>query len=61
VGEDSFFPRKNNAPQILERFKDKPYTLQLRDAFTTGNKLKSLPTVEAMHHHGKLATLLAPH
>jgi hypothetical protein len=24
VGEDSVFPRKNSAPKILERFKDKP-------------------------------------
>ena len=28
---------------------------QLRDEFTTGNKPKSLPTIKAMHHHGKLA------
>jgi hypothetical protein len=29
---------------------------QLRDKSTTGNKPKSLPTIKAMHHHGKLAT-----
>jgi len=28
---------------------------QLRGEFTTGNKPKSLPTIKAMHHHGKLA------
>jgi hypothetical protein len=42
VGEDSVFPTKNGAPKILEQFKDKPYTLELRDEFTTGNKPKSL-------------------
>ena len=35
VGEDSVFPTKNGAPKILEQFKDKPYTLELRDEFTT--------------------------
>ena len=38
VGEDSVFPTKNGAPKILEQFKDKPYTLELRDEFTMGNK-----------------------
>ncbi len=38
VGEDSVFPTKNGAPKILEQFKDKPYTLELRDEFTTGVK-----------------------
>ncbi len=56
VGEDSVFPTKNGAPKILEQFKDKPYTLELRDEFTTGNKPKSLPTIKAMHYHGKPAT-----
>ncbi len=37
VGEDSVFPTKNGAPKILEQFKDKRYTLELRDEFTTGN------------------------
>ena len=36
VGEDGVFPTKNGAPKILEQFKDKPYTLELRDEFTTG-------------------------
>ena len=49
VGEDSVFPTKNGAPNILEQFKDKPYTLELRDEFTTGIKPKSLPAIEAMH------------
>ena len=40
----------------LEQFKDKPYTLELRDEFTTGTKPKSLPTIRAMHYHGKPAT-----
>ena len=31
VGEDSVFPTKNGAPKILEQFKDKPYTLELRE------------------------------
>ena len=56
VGEDSVFPTKNGAPKILEQFKDKPYALELRDEFTTGNKPKSLPTIKAMHYHGKPAT-----
>jgi hypothetical protein len=50
VGEDSVFPTYNGAPKILERFKDKPYTLELRDEFTTGTKLESLPTIKAMHY-----------
>ncbi len=49
VGEDSVFPTKNGAPKILEQFKDKPYTLELRDEFTTGTKPKPLPTIKAMH------------
>ena len=56
VGEDSVFPTKNGAPKILEQFKDKPYTLELRDEFTTGTKPKALPTIRAMHYHGKPAT-----
>ena len=56
VGEDSVFPTKNGAPKILEQFKDKPYTLELRDEFTMGIKPKSLPTIKAMHYHGKPAT-----
>jgi hypothetical protein len=57
VGEDSVFRTKNGATKILEQFKDnKPYTLELRDEFTTGNKSKSLPTIKAMHYHGKPAT-----
>jgi hypothetical protein len=49
VGKDSVFPTKNGAPKILEQFKDKSYTLELRDEFTTGIKPKSLPAIEAMH------------
>ncbi len=56
VGEDSVFPTKNGAPKMLEQFKDKPYTLELRDEFTMGIKPKSLPTIKAMHYHGKPAT-----
>ncbi len=56
VGEGSVFPTKKGAPKILQQFKDNPYTLELRDEFTMGNKLKSLPTIKAMHCHGKLAT-----
>jgi hypothetical protein len=47
VGTDNVFPIKNGAPKILEHFKDKPYSLELRDEFTTGNKPKSLPTIKA--------------
>jgi hypothetical protein len=47
---------KNGAPKILEQFKDKPYTLELRNEFTMGNKPKSLPTIKTMHYHGKPAT-----
>ena len=54
--EDSVLPTKNSAPKILEQFKYKPYTLEFRDEFTTGNKLKSLLTMKAIYHHGKLAT-----
>jgi hypothetical protein len=44
VGKDSVFPDENGAPRILEQFKDNPYSLELRDEFTTGNKPKKLPT-----------------
>ena len=54
--EDSVLPTKNIAPKLLEQFKDKPNTLEFRDEFTTGNKLKSLLTMKAVYHHGKLAT-----
>jgi hypothetical protein len=53
IGEDSVFSTKNGAPKILEQFKDRPYTLELRDEFTTGSKPKSLPTIKAI-------TLFAP-
>jgi hypothetical protein len=56
VGEDSVFPTKNGAAKILEQFKDKHYTLELRDELTMGTKPKSLPTIKAMHYHGKPAT-----
>jgi hypothetical protein len=56
VGADNVFPTKNGAPKTLEQFKDKPYSLELRDEFTTGNKPKSLPTIKAMYYHGKPAT-----
>jgi len=49
VGKDSVFPTKNGAPKILEQFKDKSHTLELRDEFTTGIKPKSLPAIKAMH------------
>ncbi len=49
VGEDGVFPTKNGAPKILEQFKYKPYTLELRDEFTTGIKPKSLSAIKAMH------------
>ncbi len=56
VGEDSVLPTKNSAPKILEQFKYKHYTLEFHDEFTTGNNPKLLPTIKAMHNHGKLAT-----
>ena len=49
-------PNKEYTPKNLEQFKDKPNTLEFRDEFTTGNKLKSLLTMKAIYHHGKLAT-----
>ncbi len=35
VGKDSVFPERNGAPRILEQFKDNPYSLELRDEYTT--------------------------
>ena len=46
VGEDNVFPTKNGAPKILEQFKDKPYTLELRDEFTTGIKPATCKVLE---------------
>jgi len=56
VGEHSVFPVKNGAPRILEQFKDNPYTLELLDQYTTGNKPKKLPTAGATYYQGKPAT-----
>ena len=56
VGAHSVFPVKNGAPRILEQFKDKPYTLELHDQYTQGNRPKSLPTIRAAHYQGKPAT-----
>jgi hypothetical protein len=56
VGAHSVFPEKNGAPRILEQFKDKPYTLELHDQYTQGNKPKGLPTIRAAHYQGKPAT-----
>jgi hypothetical protein len=56
VGEDSVLPTENSASKILEQFKYKPYTLEFRDEFTTGNKPNSLLIMKAIFHHGKLAT-----
>ncbi len=52
----SQFPVKNGAPRILEQFRDNPYTLELLDQYTTGNKPKKLPTVGATYYQGKPAT-----
>jgi hypothetical protein len=43
IGAESVFPIKNGAPQILEQFKDNPYTLELQDQYTTGNKPSHFP------------------
>jgi hypothetical protein len=40
----------------LQKYWSKPYTLEFRDEFTTGNKPKSLLTMKAVYPHGKLAT-----
>ena len=56
VGENSVFPVKNGAPRILEQFRENPYTLELLDQYTTGNKPKKLPTVGATYYQGKPAT-----
>ena len=56
VGAHSVFPEKNGAPRILEQFKDKPYTLELHDQYTQGNKPKGLPTIRAAQYQGKPAT-----
>ncbi len=56
VDAHSVFPEKNGAPRILEQFKDKPYTLELHDQYTQGNRLKGLPTIRAAHYQVKPAT-----
>jgi hypothetical protein len=56
IGENSVFPVKNGAPRILEQFKDNPYTLELLDQYTTGNKPKRSPTAGATYYQGKPAT-----
>jgi hypothetical protein len=56
VGKDSVFPEKNGAPRILEQVKDNPYSLELRDKYTTGSKPKKLPTAGATYYHGEPAT-----
>jgi hypothetical protein len=49
IDENSVFPVKNGAPRTLEQFKDNPYTLELLDQYTTGNKPKRLPTTGATY------------
>jgi hypothetical protein len=66
VGEHSVFPVKNGAPRILEQFKDNPYTLELLDQYTTGNKPKKLPTAGATYykrqaHNKESFRTLRPH
>ena len=56
VGENSVFPVKNGAWRVLEQFRDNPYTLELLDQYTTGNKPKKLPTAGATYYQGKPAT-----
>jgi hypothetical protein len=56
IGAESVFPVKNGAPRILTQFKDNPYTLELQDQYTTGNKPKPLPTVRGGQYQGKPAT-----
>jgi hypothetical protein len=56
IGTDSVFPVKNGAPRILEQFREVPYTLELLDQYTTGNKPKKLPTAGATYYQGKPAT-----
>jgi hypothetical protein len=56
IGANSVFPVKNGAPRILEQFREIPYTLQLLDQYTTGNKPKKLPTAGATYYQGKPAT-----
>ena len=56
IGAESVFPVKNGAPRILEQFKNNPYTLELQDQYTTGNKPKPLPTVRGGQYQGKPAT-----
>jgi hypothetical protein len=56
VGENSVFSIKNGAPLTLEQFKDNPYTLELLDQYTTGNKPKKLPTTGATYYQVKPAT-----
>jgi hypothetical protein len=56
IGADSVFPVKNGAPRILEQFREVPYTLELLDQYTTGNKPKKLPTAGATYYQGKPAT-----
>jgi hypothetical protein len=54
IGENSVLDVKNGAPRILEQFKDNPYTLELLDQYTTGNKPKRLPpTTKASPQPGK--------
>ncbi len=43
IGADSVFPVNNGTPRILEQFREVPYTLELLDQYTTGNKPKNCP------------------
>ncbi len=56
IGADSVFPVENGAPRILEQIREIPYTLELLDQYTTGNKPKKLPTAGATYYQGKPAT-----
>lgn len=57
VGKQSVFPTENGAPRLLTQFRDEPYSLELLEQYTTGDKPKKLPTIRGSYYHGKPATM----
>ncbi len=54
VGKDSVFPVSNEAPRIMTKYKDTPYTYELQPEYAKAER--KFPCVKAMDWTGKTAT-----
>ena len=56
IGKDSVFPTENGAPRIMTQFEGAPYSLELLDQYTEGNKPKKIPSIRGIFFNHKPAT-----